>query len=105
MNRLIEKHTPVAFLVLISLNISVLVTRGLYACVEGCPENTASLNLSSLILNVQYFCCQDTSDLYIFGGFVLYVGKPIMLFYLAVLRNLYIVFSIVFFRETTLSHL
>jgi len=67
-NRLIEKHSPMAFLVLINLNISVLVPRGLYAHMEGCQENTFSLNLSSLILNIQYFCWQGMSDLYILGG-------------------------------------
>lgn len=77
-NRLIEKHSPVAFLVLISLNISALVTRGLYAHIEGCQENAASFNLSSLILNIQYFSWQGMSDLYIFLGGLLYILRNLL---------------------------
>lgn len=52
---------------------------------EGCQENKSSLNLSSLILNIEYFCWQGMSELYILGRAALFLDKPIMLLYLAVL--------------------
>lgn len=50
-----DGKAPVAFLLLIRLNITVLVMRALYAHMEACQENAAPWNLSSLVLNIHCF--------------------------------------------------